>query len=520
MILRARAVAVALCAAAVTALSACAGPAAPPAPAPGPPAPSLDAFYHQRLSWGTCADFATTAENRVIYQGTGLECARLRVPLDYAAPDGADARLGVMRRRASGERIGSLVMNPGGPGSPGMALVPPMAGRLADTPLGRRFDLVGFDPRGVGASVPRIDCLDDAEWAAERADTDVDPSPAGVAATEAENREFARRCADRSGGPGVLAAMGTRDVVRDLDVLRAALGDERLTFLGYSYGSRIGSGYAEAFPRRVRAMVLDGALDPAQGTAEENVVQAAGFQRAFDAFAADCARRPACPLGSDPARAVAAFQALTRPLIDRPARAAESRTLSYPDAITGVNQALYLESFWPVLARGLSALATGDGTILLALADQFYERDPDGHYGDMIEAFIAVSCMDSDRVTDRAAQTELARRVDAAAPFRDSGRGPVGALDVCAFWPVPPTTLPHHLTVSDLPITLVISTTGDPATPFRSGVDLAAALHAILLTVEGSQHTAALQGNPCVDDLVTTYLVDLHLPPTPPTCRL
>jgi pimeloyl-ACP methyl ester carboxylesterase len=520
--LRVRARSAALCCAILVLPVACGVPAGPP---PDPdsgrgPVASLDGFYSQQLAWGPCVEYASSPEERIGYADERFECGRLLVPLDYADPGGATAQVGVLRQRARGERIGSLVMNPGGPGASGMALVPGLAGRLAESPLSGRFDLVGFDPRGVGASIPKIDCLDDADWAAERADSDVDPSPEGVASTEAENRAFAQRCAERSGGEAVLANMGTRDVVRDLDILRAALGDERLSYLGYSYGTRIGTAYAEAFPQRVRAMVLDGALDPDQSTFDQNVEQAVGFQRAFDAFAADCAQRRGCPLGPDPARATARFQALVRPLVDTPARAAESRTLSYPDAIAGANYALYLETFWPVLARGLAALDRGDGTVLLALADQFYQRAPNGRHGDMIEAFVSVGCLDDQRITDRAVQAELARRVNAAAPFRDSGRGPVGALETCAFWPVPPTSQPHQPGFAGLPPTLVISTTGDPATPYRAGVELAAALHGELLTFEGNQHTVALQGSSCVDNLVVDYLIELRTSGGAPRCRL
>ena len=192
---------------------------------------------------------------------------------------------------------------------------------MAPRGLARRFDLVGLDPRGVGASTPAIDCLTDAERDAERADVDVDPSPAGVSATEQENRDYAQRCTQRVGAD-VLAHMGTRDAARDLDVLRAALGDAKLTYLGYSYGTRLGSTYAEDFPQNVRALVLDGALDPNQSTIDRSVAQAAGFQAAFDAFAAECTGRRGCPLGTDRGQAVARFQALTRPLIDRPSRSA------------------------------------------------------------------------------------------------------------------------------------------------------------------------------------------------------
>jgi pimeloyl-ACP methyl ester carboxylesterase len=498
-------------------VAACSQPASEPV-APTPRSP-LDRFTAQRLAWGPCADYADESPERLAFRAAGIECARLAVPLDYADPGGTTASIGVLRHRADGDRIGALVVNPGGPGASGMELVPALVGRLPGSPLLHRFDLVGFDPRGVGSSTPKINCLGDADWAAERADVDVDPSPPGVAQTEAENRRYAELCTERSGGPAVLAHLGTREVVRDLDVLRAALGEQKLSYLGFSYGTRLGAAYAEQFPQRVRALVLDGALSPTASTLEQNVAQAAGFQHAFDAFAADCARRGRCPLGTDRAAANARFQALVRPLIDRPARAAESRRLSYPDAIAAVIQALYVESLWPVLTRGLAGLAGGDGTVLLTLADLYYQRAPDGHYGDLIEAFITISCVDDQRITDRGVATELARRTVAAAPFRDSGRGPVGALEPCAFWPVPPTREPHLPTAPELPPTVVISTTGDPATPYAAGVELARALGAELVTVEGNRHTAALQGNACVDDLVTRYLVELDAP-GPSRCPL
>ncbi len=516
-----RPVAVAACSAALV-LSACGQPAAPAA-ALQPPAPAteLARFYDQQLSWGPCVDYATSASDRASYDDPELQCARLEVPLDYTQPEGRTAQIGVLRHRATGDRIGSLLVNPGGPGASGMGLGASMSRGLARSPLSERFDIVGFDPRGVGASTPIIDCLNDAEWEVERADLDVDPSPEGVAQTEAENRQYAQRCTERSGGADVLANAGTRDVVRDVDILRQVLGDEKLTYLGYSYGTRIGSAYAEAFPQNVRALVLDGALDPEQTTVQRTVDQNAGFQQAFDAFAADCAKEPHCPLGQDPARANANFQALTRPLVDRPAPAAGgTRTLSYPDAVTGTIQALYVSAFWPRLALGLSALASGDGTILLGLADMYNDRDQDGRYGNGIEAFIAISCVDEERITDRAKQAELIRRANEAAPFRDDGRGVVAALDPCAFWPAPPTSEPHVPQVEGLPPTLTVSVTGDPATPYQAGVDLAKALSGRLLSVEGAQHTVALQGNSCVDDIVSTYLVDLRLPPDGARCSL
>jgi len=519
-----------LLAAALTAAAACSAPTsaatAPPPQATSPSAPpSVDAippglarFYAQTLSWGPCAPFAGP-DDQAAFAEKRYDCTRLEVPLDYANPDGRTAQLGVLRLKAKGDRIGSLVVNPGGPGASGMSAVPALfgSGAGADGPLTGRFDVVGLDPRGVGASTPTIDCLTDAEWEVERGDLDVDPSPAGVAQTEEENRQYAQRCTDRVGAD-VLANVGTRDAARDLDVLRAALGDEKLTYLGYSYGTRLGSTYAEDFPQNVRALVLDGALDPSQSTVDRSVAQAAGFQQAFDAFAADCAKQRNCPLGTDPAAATAAFQAITRPLVDRPL-AVGDRKLTYPDAITGVTQALYVSSAWPALAQGISALAKGDGTILLLLADLYLDRHANGTYGNAIEAFDVISCVDEQRTTDPVAIADGARRELEAAPYRDAGRGVVAARDKCAFWPVPPTSTPHTPDVAGLPPTVVVSTTGDPATPYAAGVDLAKALGGTLLRVEGEQHGAVLSGSSCVDEAVSAYLVDLTVPATGTDCR-
>jgi pimeloyl-ACP methyl ester carboxylesterase len=485
----------------------------------GSAAPELRSFYDQQLSWGPCADYAATDTDRTAYADPRFDCTRLTVPLDYAKPAGATATIGVLRQKASGAKIGSLLFNPGGPGASGMSSVASLtrSPSLANNPLPQRFDLVGFDPRGVGSSRPTLDCLTDADWAVQRRTQYVDPSPAGVAEEESDNKQYAERCAQRSGGTEVLANVGTRDVVKDLDILRAALGDQKLTYLGYSYGTRIGSTYAEQFPENVRALVLDGALDPTETTVDRTVKQNAGFQQAFDAYAADCAKQPACPLGTDPAGATAAFQALTRPLIDRPARIG-NRTLSYSDAITGTVQALYLKDLWQYLSRGLSELASGGGRTLVGLADIYYNREPDGRYGNGIEAFISISCVDEQRITDRAVIADQDRRAAAAAPFADSGRGIVVALDPCAFWPVAPTSEPHVPQFEGVPPTLVISTTGDPATPYQAGVDLAKQMSGRLLTFTGTQHTVALTGVACVDEIVNRYLIDGALPAADTTC--
>lgn len=486
-------------------------------PVPDPPGPvpaGLDRFYRQQLSWGDCAEFASTEVDQQFFANPALECTRVEVPLDYAKPTGRTAQLGVLRRPADepDTRVGSLLVNPGGPGGSGMSAVATTLGQeVTGTELGRRFDLIGFDPRGIGASQPKVMCRTTEEEDAERLDLDVDTSPAGIEQTEAEERAYAALCSERVGND-VLANSGTRDVARDMDVLRAVLGDEKLSYLGYSYGTRIGTEYAEQFPGNVRAMVLDGALDPDESLVDSVVNQGMGFQKSFDAFVEWCLDQPRCWLGDTPReQASLRFQETLRPLITAPLPVGDRR-LSYADATTGTIQAMYTDEYWPYLDQGLTELAAGDGSTLLLLADAYYQRDQSGYSGSQ-DAFIAVRCLDDPPVSDPEVLREADRRYRAAAPFLDDGNPPSSARDVCAFWPVPHTSQPAQPLVQGLPRVLVVSTTGDPATPFQAGVELARQLDAELLTFQGNQHTVALQGVKCVDEAVGNYLLRLELPP-------
>jgi pimeloyl-ACP methyl ester carboxylesterase len=488
--------------------------------APVPP-PDLSKFYSQKLSWGPCGSFAPAEEDKTVFADPKFDCSYLQVPIDYTQPGGRTAQIAVLRQKASqpARKVGSLVLNPGGPGASGTEAAASVAKDVGPSEVGKRFDVVGFDPRGVGASKPAIQCFTPQERDADRLDVEVDSSPAGVARIEGHNKDYDAKCEQRS-GKDLLANAGTRDVVKDMDVLRAALGDQKLTYLGYSYGTRIGYSYAEAFPKNVRALVLDGALDPDQNLIDRSVAQAAGFQQAFDAFAAWCAKQPGCPLGPDPAKANDTFKALALPTITKPIPLADGRKASYNDVMTGAIQALYTPQLWDALRRGLVELSQGQARLLMLLADLYEGRSDDGSYQFTLDSFTAIGCVDDKPVTDPNVVLEADKRARAAAPFRDDGHGPNPARDACAFWPVPNTSEPHQPNVPGLPQVMVISVTGDPATPYQAGVNLAKSLSARLLTVQGTQHTVALQGTPCVDDIVSKYLVDLTLPPDGAHCAV
>ena len=256
-----------------------------------------------------------------------------------------------------------------------------------------RFDLVGFDPRGVANSMPAVWCNSDADNDRLRADPTVDYTPEGVDHIEKENKEFVQRCVDKM-GKEFLANLGTANVAKDLDAIRASLGDEKLTYLGYSYGTRIGALYAEAYPEKVRAMILDGAVDPNADPIEEEIRQAAAFQKAFDNYATDCATSPDCPLGTDPTKAVDVYKSLVDPLVKNPAKTQDPRGLSYSDAIVGTILPLYSPTLWRHLTQALSELKDGTGDTMLAIADLYMGRDPDGHYNNSTDVRVAVNCMD------------------------------------------------------------------------------------------------------------------------------
>jgi len=458
---------------------------------------TLGPFVPAPLQWQRCADG---------------ECATLRVPLDPARPQGAtiDLALSRVRARDQGARIGSLLVNPGGPGAPGTGFAPVVASRLPDA-IRDRFDVVGWDPRGTGRST-RVDCGDRLDYLF---DLDVAPEDAAErAALEASGRRFADACAAGSGP--MLPHLTSDDSVQDMELIRRALGDERLTYAGFSYGTYLGARYAQAFPDHVRALVLDGALDPSLDLEQTNVQQAQGFERALDAFFAWCASRQ-CSFrnGGDPR---VAYETL-RASVDAHPMTDSGRTFGATQLDLAVAAPLYLGADgYPDLAAALRAAQRGDPSALLDQFDEYVGRNRDGTYNGEWAAFLATGCADGPNPTIPAFFAMQARAAVAAPDF---GADNVGLGFPCSVWPAPaPVQTPRPVSAPTAPPIVVVGTTGDPATPVQWATALASELGSgRLVTVEGTSHTSLLNGDRCLDAIATAYLVDLVAPATAQTCR-
>jgi pimeloyl-ACP methyl ester carboxylesterase len=440
--------------------------------------------------------------------GGGFQCGTLAVALDEAAPE-RTIDLAVIRARARRPRarIGSLVVNPGGPGVPAVDFLRRVAGTLPAA-IRNHFDLVAFDPRGVGQSSP-VECTASLD---PYFDQSFQPTTAAARrALVAAATGVAQECAARNGD--LLAHVSTADAVHDLEELRIALGDEQLSYLGYSYGTFLGASYAQAHPDHVRTFVLDGPVDPSLSASDTTLAQARGFERALDDFLADCSDHPDCAFHHD-GHAAAAYDELRARAAHAPLAAddPDGRTLNQTRFDAAVLQQLYLgRSAWRTLAQALSAAEHGDASTLLAGADTFVGRDALGNDDHVLDAFWAVTCLDGPVVTGADAAAELEHAAVAVAPR-------LGAFIVnnslpCSVWPVAPRPPAPRPTAVGAPPILVIGTTEDPATPLPQARSLASMLaRGRLLVAAGEQHTSFDNGNACVDTAVTHYLVERRVP--------
>ena len=462
---------------------------------------ALNPFYAQKLQWKNCGD--------------GFDCTRLSVPLDYANPAQASISLSVVRHRAPADMTrGSLIVNPGGPGGSGIDYAKAIDYIMTPT-LKDNFDVVGFDPRGVGASTP-VRCLSDSQLDTYLA---ADQSPDN----QAEVNQFvnlakvlADGCANKNSE--VYRHVDTVSAARDVDILRAALGDKKLNWFGKSYGTFLGATYADLFPKNVGRMMLDGAIDPTLSNEALSHGQALGFENALHRFVRDCATQSDCPLSHNEKTGVAQVANLLADLDQHPGHLADGRAFTQAMALTGVLGDLYdKRNGWPDLRSALLTALTGDFEALAASADFYVSRGSDGKYtSNSNEAIAAVNCLDR---PDRASVTRTQSLAEQWAK-----QAPVFGISLawgnlgCTYWRVPATGKPAEIHAVGAPKIVVVGTINDPATPYPWAKALAKQLASgVLLTFNGDGHTAYFQGSDCIDQYIDQYFI-LGRAPVGVTC--
>jgi pimeloyl-ACP methyl ester carboxylesterase len=461
------------------------GPSTPPGPVPA----GLQRFYNQRPTWQQCGP---------------QECATITVPLDYDKPNGKTIELRLRRQQARdrANKIGTLFINPGGPGGSGLDYVG-AANLVLGAPLLRRFDVIGWDPRGVGESTP-VKCVDTAQMDAMVSADGSPDNDAEIGALDKVANDFADGCEARSGE--LLSHVSTKDAARDIDVMRGIVGDTQLYYLGKSYGTYLGATYAELFPKNVGRMVLDGAVDPSKPTEQINMAQAKGFDVALAAFADDCARR-SCALGSTKPEVLAKVDKVLADSDAHPLSGDGQRQVTQGLAVLGVIYPLYVKTYWPRLEKAIEDGLNGDGTRLLGLADDYTSRGPGGYADNSGEVIYAVNCIDHPDITS-VAQAKAEEPAFREASPRFGSYLLWGSLP-CAHWPVKPVNTQHAIRAPGAKPIVVVGTTRDPATPYEWAVSLANQLDSgVLVTRDGDGHTGYFEGNSCVDQAVETYYLD------------
>lgn len=464
---------------------------------------ALQPFYSQTVSWSGCDG--------------GMQCATVDAPLDWADPASGTIELALVRQNATGEKIGSLLVNPGGPGGSGYDFVKDSIDYATDERLQERFDVVGFDPRGVGRSTG-VFCYEPAEM--DEYLYGLASSPRGSDAWIAEVTDAARNFGEAcSAGTGALLEhVDTESAARDLDLLRAVLGDEKLYYLGYSYGTFLGAVYAELFPDKTGRLVLDGALDPSTSNAEVTMTQAVGFENALRAYLDDCLQSSECPFSGSTDQAMSTVSALLDSVDASPIRAGDGRLLGSNALLTAIIYPLYDAGAWSMLSDMFESVMLGNADMAFSFADAYNGRNPDGSYNDnSTEAFMAVNCLDYSYNADPALMRQQAEEIAAAAPVigRYMAYGDIG----CAVWPYAFQGERSEIHAEGAAPILVIGTTNDPATPYVWAEALASQLDSgHLVTYQGEGHTAYNKSNSCIADVVDDYLISGTVPAEDPLC--
>jgi pimeloyl-ACP methyl ester carboxylesterase len=476
---------------------------------PGQPDPAIAAaapaelrsFYSQQVNWTPCEE--------------DFECAKIKVPLDYSKPDGDSIEIAAIKLPTKSAKKGSLLVNPGGPGGSGYDFVRDAGTTNISDKVRANYDLVGFDPRGVKRSAP-VTCLTDPERDAYRDKIYALDTDAGLAAALADNKAIADKCAEKTGA--LLGHVDTVSAAKDVDILRAAVNDKKLNYLGYSYGTFLGSTYASLFPDNVGRMVLDGALDPSISPEELTSRQAKAFEKALRAYVERCQQESGCPLSGSVDDGLQQIRDVIAAVEKNPMKARDGRTVSASNVVTGIIVPLYNDDNWPILTQALDQILKGDPSQLQRLADFNADREPNGTYSsNSTFAFNAINCLDHPMVVDTAGM-----RADEAKLRQDSptmGYYFAYSGSNCKDWPYQSTRTPAPVEYTGSTDIVVIGTTGDPATP----VELASALRkqlgkASLLTWKGEGHTAYGRSNDCIGNAVDSYLVDGKTPADNTVC--
>ncbi|ALV47269.1 alpha/beta hydrolase [Arthrobacter alpinus] len=461
----------------------------------------LKDFYTQPVTWTTC--------------NGGFQCAEVKVPLDYEKPGDDSIKLSAIRLPASGKRLGAMLVNPGGPGGSGVNMVKDGAQTYFSDKLRGAYDVVGFDPRGVQRSAG-VKCLDDAQTdAARQQDFDLS-TDAGFAAAEAETKKQSELCQKNSGSE--LAHIDTVSSARDLDILRAIVGDKQLNYMGFSYGTKLGATYAGLFPDRVGKFSLDGAMDPSLDIDGVSMGQAVGFENALRAWAADCLTGTDCPVSGTVDDAMGQIQELNGVYAATPQQTPEGRVVTGTEFTGALAFGMYSTDLWEPLKGALTQAFAGDASGMLMLADFSADRDSSGVYNSNTSAaFTAINCLDYPMNSDTGHMREQAELLKKAAPTFGDLLSYSGLT--CKYWPYKASGNPAPISAAGAGPILVIGTTGDPATPYPWAQDLAKQLDSgVLVTWKGEGHTAYGRSNECLTSTVDAYFVDGKVPASGTSC--
>ena len=467
-------------------------------------AAELVPFYGQRLDWKDCE--------------SGFECATAIAPLDWANPSQEKINLALIRHRATGKnRLGSLFVNPGGPGASGVKFIRGSLDYAVDKKLQAAYDIIGFDPRGIGGSTA-VTCYDAAG---------MDDYLYGLPTTKrgtAENlterltvaTDFAKAC-EKNTGP-LLAHVDSVSTARDLDMLRSAVADKALNYLGYSYGTFIGAMYAQTFPDKVGRLVLDGAVDPTQGSSSSMVSQAVGFEMALSNYLTWCFTQGDCPFDHNLDTAKAKISELLSNAEIAPIKNEDGRHLGADSMVTAIIAPLYSKNSWKYLSQMFAdVIDNRSAAVAFELADWYNERSSDGTYAtNQNEAYTAVSCLDSPS-SNKADWAAEAKQLQEKAPL--IGKYFTYSEVSCSVWPIKPVLTPGPLGPTGKAPIVVIGTTGDPATPIAWADSLANQLtNGRLIRLNGEGHTGYNRGSSCVNDIVDGYMLGTAEPAKTSTC--